>query len=132
MRFAGPAGLGHKPRILALGVAMSRQTSQVAYEVSRAHERVPVALRVRVTAKGRQHFDLARDISEGGLGLSSSARLATGTRVAVRLELSREGAVELPGSVIWSSADAMGLRFEHLDASTADAIHRLRIGLRRC
>jgi hypothetical protein len=111
---------------------MTQQTNDIAYAVHRAHDRVPVACRVRLMAQGQQRFELATDISEGGLGLDSTARLAEGTRVTVRLEVLKEGEMELTARVVWCNERAMGLRFEHLDARTADAIHRLRTDLHRC
>lgn len=111
---------------------MTRQTNDIAYAVHRAHDRVPVACWVRVTAQGQQRLELAKDISEGGLGLDSMAGLAEGTSVTVRLEVLREGEVELSAHVAWCNERAMGLRFEGLDARTADAIHRLRTDLHRC
>ncbi len=51
--------------------------------------------------------------------------------VAVVLDLTPGGPIELLGQVRWSSPTAMGLKFEQLDPRLTDSVHRLRQAFHR-
>lgn len=97
----------------------------------RAHHRVPVSLPVSLAAAHPRLYDVARDISEGGLGVLTTQPLSVGERVVVSVRVARGVDALEPAEVVWVRAGAMGLRFMDLAARTSDAIDGLRRGLHR-
>ncbi|MEW6434550.1 MAG: PilZ domain-containing protein [Myxococcota bacterium] len=101
------------------------------YSQERRHPRVPVDFPVRLQTNGFRVSDRARDVSECGVGLSTTAPLPVMSLVTVRLEVPHDGPIDLLGRVMWATKDAMGVRFEQTDARLSDSVNRLRTGFER-
>lgn len=96
------------------------------YSQERRHPRVPVDFPVQLKTEAFRVSDRARDVSECGVGLSTTQPLPVMSLVGLRLELPHGGPVDVLGRVMWATRDAMGLRFEQLDARLSDSVEKLR------
>jgi hypothetical protein len=96
------------------------------YSQQRRHGRVPVDFPVQVKTEEFRVSDRARDLSECGVGLSTTRPLPLMSLVNVRLEVPYDGPIDVLGRVMWATEDAMGVRFEQLDSRLSDSVNRLR------
>ncbi|MCU0701888.1 MAG: PilZ domain-containing protein [Myxococcaceae bacterium] len=103
------------------------------YTQARSHTRVPASFPVRVVnAAALRLADEARDVSEAGVGVSTSSPLPPMTLVPLRLDLpTSTEPIEVLGRVMWSTSSAMGLRFEQPDERIHTGVARLRAALER-
>ena len=101
------------------------------YSQERRHARVPADFPVLLKTDGFRVSDRARDVSECGVGLMTTQPLPLMSLVGLRLELPNAGPIELLGRVMWATQDAMGLRFEQLDARLSDSVERMRVEIAR-
>jgi Tfp pilus assembly protein PilZ len=83
------------------------------------------------TPELRTH-DEAFNVSEGGMAIATTNPLPVQTLVGLTVELPHAVlSVELVARVVWSTRDAMGLRFESVGAELLDGVERLRRDLDR-
>ena len=95
--------------------------------------RVPTHLRVRFTRGSTIDVSATKEISEGGLFLTTRRPLAPGTPLHLEIEGNEPGApIEVEGTVAWvRRADdekgpaGMGIRFDHPDEEKRAAIGAL-------
>lgn len=95
--------------------------------------RVPCVLRVSFESYGEQGECLMRNISRGGMFVSTSNPLPIGTPLTLRISIEGSGqAHELPGEVasepdaVRTSADqGMGIRFRNLDEAQMQLVRQL-------
>ena len=82
----------------------------------RQHRRASLVTEVRCEALGREELLLTRDVSAGGLFVSSKEPFPMGSEVALKLKLpTREGLVAARGMVVYSlKGMGMGVQFSDL------------------
>lgn len=101
------------------------------YSQERRHQRVPADFPVILKTDGFRISDRARDVSECGVGLETTQPLPVMALVGLRLELPYGGPIDVMGRVMWSSPQAMGVRFEQLDERLSDSVAKLRSEFQR-
>lgn len=107
-------------------------STERSYSQARRHERVPADFLVQIRGGEGRMKDHAKDMSEGGVGVSTSNPLPAMTLVSLRLELPHLRApVDVLGRVMWSGPAGMGIRFEQSEPRIHDTLDRLRRDLER-
>lgn len=92
----------------------------------RQHHRAGYVVPVRVEMAGREAVEVqSRDISQGGMFLTSATSLPVGTEVSLSLELPGCGSCKIPGYVRWLKADGFGVQFGLLGARETHAIGKV-------
>lgn len=94
---------------------------------ARRFSRLPTDFVVHVRSEELRMNDRANDLSEAGIGVSTTRPLPPMSLVSLRLELPHGAeAVEMLGRVMWSTDHMMGVRFEQTDPRVSDVVWRIR------
>ena len=102
--------------------AVSMDSSDV-----RRYRRLPADVRVFTRGSWVPFAEDSKDVSEGGVGIVTRRPLPVGTRALFALALPHADQVlELPGTVVWATAGAMGIAFEHQHPMLSGYVDRLR------
>ena len=86
----------------------------------RKYRRIGLVTEVRCKPEGSAKILQTRDISEGGIFVSTNEPLSPGTEVGIRLLLSGTGtSVEVEGRVVYNVPElGMGIEFTSMDPET--------------
>ena len=103
-----------------------------SYSQARCHERYPAQFPVLVKTGEYRLYDEVRDVSESGVGVTTRHPMAPMTLVTVLLAAPQErDPIEVLGRVMWSQADAMGIRFEQVEQRLLGTVDRIAKDLQR-
>jgi type IV pilus assembly protein PilZ len=86
----------------------------------RAHERIPVSLKVSYPSRGDLQKDLVTDLSPGGLFIRTSKPLPIGTEIELEVQVAAEDPpITVRGKVVWLRSakgphEGMGIQFRGL------------------
>jgi DNA-binding NarL/FixJ family response regulator len=93
-----------------------RATQMLVQHEFRRYVRLPVITEVTMTDKNKHRFTaISKEISSGGMSISSNADLAVGAHLEVSFALLTLPRVSLSGSVCWRAKNSFGIRFDLLD-----------------
>ncbi len=126
---AGPLGEQESQRLellkdvlLEAGSAMESEQAQLPPRAPRA----PVALEVQFGDAADAARAYTRDISTGGLAISTSRPLPQGTRVNIQVKVpGLSESVRALGEVVWSRPDAMGIAFHTIEPGVHSRLKQL-------
>lgn len=93
----------------------------------RRYRRLPADVRVFTRGSWLPFAQESRDVSEGGVGIVTNNPMPVGTRALFALALPHsETVLELPGVVVWATAKAMGVSFDHQHPMLSGFVDKLR------
>ena len=111
-----------KDVLLEAGSAMESEQAQRPPRAPRA----PVALEVQFGDAADAARAYTRDISTGGLALSTNKPLPKGTRVNIQVKVpGLSESVRALGEVVWSRPDAMGIAFQTIEPGVHSRLKQL-------
>ncbi len=92
----------------------------------RRHRRLPASIRIFTRAGNAQFSDSVQDISLGGVSVATRTPLPQGSASIFGIQLPHHDVpLELPGHVVWSRPDAMGVAFDASEPRFVSFIERL-------
>ncbi len=103
-----------------------RREQPYSYSQARRHPRFAADFLVKVRTAEQRLNDRVRNLSEGGIAIETRSPLSPMTLVNLTLELPTEPRpIDLVGRVMWSTDEAMGVRFEQIDARVIECVDHL-------
>ena len=106
---------------------MSEEGPYVTPEINkRQHRRAKLVTQVKCSSLGREEMMLTRDVSAGGVFVSTPNPFPMNSEVTVSLQLpSGSTAIQTAGTIVYSLKGlGMGVQFSGLDAASIDALQK--------
>jgi|SRR5215467_10670870 len=106
----------NEPLERSTALKLVRATQTLVLHEFRRYVRVPVITEVDLVAKDRRRFKAtSKEISSGGMSLTSAQELGVGSGIEVSFALLTLPRIWVKGTVSWKSKNNFGIRFEPTD-----------------
>ena len=111
----GVNAMFHEPIERTSALKLVRATQMLVLHEFRRYARVPVITEVTITTKTGRVIATSREISSGGMSMTSNEDLPMGSQVEVSLALLTLPRVWVRGTVSWRKNKSFGVRFDATD-----------------
>ncbi len=103
-----------------------KRENPYSYSQARRHPRFAADFLVKLRSQDARLADRVLNLSEGGVAIDTRAALAPMSIVELSLELpTSPKPIDLVGRVMWSTPNAIGVRFEQGDSRVTECVDRL-------
>jgi PilZ domain len=106
----------HEPLERSTALKLVRATQMLVLHEFRRYVRLPVITEVDIVGADRRKFKAtSKEISSGGMSLTTNDELGVGSRIEVSFALLTLPRIWVRGNISWKSKNSFGIRFEPTD-----------------